>query len=205
MTVEVYNRSQDPIIIRYVPNGQHTVNSNQSVQLNVQPGTELFALKQRDEHTPFARIVVNPDTLVLHFTENGAEYGAGSPVQSTTDPTEASFLSFLQPSPGRGALLNPEPVEAVFDAPPQATPEVSSTSQLVYIPGMGYMNKDHVPPQVLDKLSQPQQQPPRLPPPVQLQYKQEASTIPSWIWPTLLIVVILCVIWFILRKKVKLF
>jgi hypothetical protein len=212
--VLVYSRAPHDIIVRYAPNGQHKLLPNQSINLNLPSGTEVFATKDRDQSTAYARLLIRDDTNTLYFSETGGGYGVGEAVESQSQPV--SDLSFWEPKSlaGDGRQAPPEQFAAASDvnrgAPlaEVATAQEQSKGGLIEVPGMGWMDSASLPPHILAQLQQrqqqqqPQQQQYQQQPVQPAQYRKPAMNKYTWLLPLgILAVLVLALLWTFFGKK----
>lgn len=220
--VLVYNRAPHDIVVRYAPNGSHQLSPNQSITLNLPPNTEVFATKDRDQSTAYARLLVRPDSTTLFFSDTGGGYGAGQEVKSQAQPQ--SELSFWAPKSLAGDERQPPPAQFMpaneinRGAPlsqPNDAPAAEQTGGLsggpggmIEVPGMGWMDAASIPPHVLAQLQQQkqqQQQPQQMPmqaPAPPAQYRKPAMDKYSWLLPLgILALLVLALLWTFYGKK----
>jgi hypothetical protein len=213
--IQVFNRARQPIIVRYKPNGQHSINVNQSLNLDLPANTELFATKQRDEYTAFARLLVHDTSTDMHFTDIGGGYGPGQIQQETPATTGSQSLTFWEPASlaadNSSSSSKPVPDESSAVGAPLMNMMSQSQPQqqqgLVEIPGLGYVNPQFVPEKVKQRMmaaaapSAPAEpQPPARPPVYKVQH--ETAKRRDWLLPSVLIVVLVSVIFVLFRKKI---
>ena len=217
--VLVYNRAPHDIVVRYTPNGSHQLSPNQSINLNLPPNTEVFATKDRDQSTAYARLLVRPDSTTLFFNDTGGGYGAGDPVQSQAQPQ--SELSFWEPKSLAGDDRQPPPAQfaaatdtnrgAPLSQPNEAPAEqqASGNGGLIEVPGMGWMDPASIPPHILAQLQQQKQQPQQVRPQSQMQapappvqYRKPSMDKYAWLLPLgILALLALALLWTFYGKK----
>lgn len=162
---------------------------------NARPGMTIFGSKACDPTQMYAMYTVRDMIDDIHFGNDSAGDGKGQYI----DPSPAAEGRYQPRAQGMAPRqkANPKPrgkpKKAKIQFGGMATTEDNKAAavdqegeqeeqqqetQQIYVPGMGYMNADRVPPQVLQKLQQQRQQQTR-----QQQYVPAVPSFPAYSKP----------------------
>ena len=176
----VHNCTNDDLICRYMNGG--TVGTSevrigprgQKMLTDGYMGMTIYASNSFDPSTPYTSLVVNQHVDEVHFTENSGDFGRGNPVGPPPSMRDESSEKSRQLAMQRQQMQKKEDILPGDSADIHGTGLSSAYSGdllhqgggggvesemaagvdggQVYVPGMGYMNPETIPPELLQQL-----------------------------------------------------
>lgn len=179
----IHNASNDDIVVRYQKGGGQAGVSEARIgprgMKQIQDaymGMSIYASNMFDPSSAYASLSVNNYVDEVHFTESGGGYGKGSPVGPPAATRDIALEQGIAQSKARqarkqqrqqstqglpgdsadnhGASLTQAHSGDLLHQGGGAEDGVSEEDNgMVFVPGMGYMNRENIPPHVLQQIA----------------------------------------------------